>query len=270
MKKLLGIAVLVSATLSGVAQAGITNNLIDATGTFQASDLVLLVSNSADPNNFYSRDLGVTMDQLLSATDATKANGSVVTAGVSMSFAGDSILQAFLSGHATGTNTFYLVGGNPGDGTGNTTLGLERYAFVANYDASKAARPLNSNIDGIVANPYTLFSNLDASMGAASSVVSANGAGDAGAGGAVNIYWTSLTNGIAVGGAGSLYALATSGVNSSNPGNALLFGAISMNGTSGNLTFTQAAVSAVPIPAALWLLGSGLMGLAGVGRRRAV
>jgi hypothetical protein len=186
-----------------------------------------------------------------------------------MSFAGDSILQAFLSGHATGTNTFYLVGGNPGDGTGATTLGLERYAFVANYDATKIARPINSNIDGIVGSPYAFFNDLDAALGANSSGVTTVGAGDAGSGSGVNIYFSSLTNGIAVGGTGSLYALATSGGTSSNQGNALLFGSISMNGTSGNLSFTQAAISAVPVPAALWLLGSGLLGLAGVGRRRA-
>jgi hypothetical protein len=37
---------------------------------------------------------------------------------------------------------------------------------------------------------------------------------------------------------------------------------------TGAFTYTNAAVSAVPLPAALWLLGSGLFGLIGVGRRR--
>jgi hypothetical protein len=38
--------------------------------------------------------------------------------------------------------------------------------------------------------------------------------------------------------------------------------------TSGDLTYTIAGVSAVPLPAAVWLLGSGLLGLAGIGRRK--
>jgi len=37
---------------------------------------------------------------------------------------------------------------------------------------------------------------------------------------------------------------------------------------SGDVTYTIPGASAVPLPAAIWLLGSGLVGLAGVGRRR--
>jgi hypothetical protein len=39
--------------------------------------------------------------------------------------------------------------------------------------------------------------------------------------------------------------------------------------SSGTLTWNEAPIGAVPVPAAAWLLGSGLMGLVGVGRRRA-
>jgi hypothetical protein len=40
--------------------------------------------------------------------------------------------------------------------------------------------------------------------------------------------------------------------------------------TNDTLTFTgNGGTTPVPLPAAVWLLGSGLLGLAGVGRRRA-
>lgn len=39
--------------------------------------------------------------------------------------------------------------------------------------------------------------------------------------------------------------------------------------SDGTLTFNAAAPAAVPLPAAAWLFGSGLLGLVGIGRRRA-
>jgi hypothetical protein len=40
--------------------------------------------------------------------------------------------------------------------------------------------------------------------------------------------------------------------------------------TANGVTFAPEATTTVPLPAAIWLLGSGLLGLAGVGRRKAV
>jgi hypothetical protein len=85
--------------------------------------------------------------------------------------------------------------------------------------------------------------------------------------GSTNTYGAGIDqSGVAVGSSASLY---------------LLTGNQTVNGTAsyslGNVTLTDAngvatvsnAVAPVPVPAAVWLFGSGLLGLIGVGRRRA-
>ncbi len=47
-----------------------------------------------------------------------------------------------------------------------------------------------------------------------------------------------------------------------------LLGSIGIDSSTGKVTFTATGASAVPVPAAIWLFGSALMGLSGIARRR--
>jgi hypothetical protein len=57
------------------------------------------------------------------------------------------------------------------------------------------------------------------------------------------------------------------GTTTTTPSNQTLLGTFSFSGST--LTYAAAGNTAVPLPAAVWLLGSGLFGLFGIGRRRA-
>ena len=71
---------------------------------------------------------------------------------------------------------------------------------------------------------------------------------------------------------GSSLSYFTATANGDTAGDASIFSQIAGTwnlASNGTLTWNAAQVSSVPVPAAVWLLGSGLMGLVGVGRRRA-
>jgi hypothetical protein len=82
--------------------------------------------------------------------------------------------------------------------------------------------------------------------------------------------WYLAGGGTAVTGLGSSNAWNLYGVTGS--GNSTV--ELSILGTASlsasGVTFAPTATTTVPLPAAIWLLGSGLLGLAGVGRRKAV
>jgi hypothetical protein len=85
-------------------------------------------------------------------------------------------------------------------------------------------------------------------------------------------YYGAFANqaGLALTSASTLYAI--TGQTGQTNGTSFNIGSIALVGTGAamDLVFTGNGNTAVPLPAAVWLLGSGLLGLAGVGRRRAV
>jgi hypothetical protein len=76
-----------------------------------------------------------------------------------------------------------------------------------------------------------------------------------------------LSNGALIGTQQTMYIFGSNGAGSTAISNVYVGATIDMSAT-GVITVTNSGATPVPLPAAVWLLGSGLLGLFGVGRRR--
>jgi hypothetical protein len=84
---------------------------------------------------------------------------------------------------------------------------------------------------------------------------------------AANWYLNGPTNDVTGLGSAKLYGVTAVGSNSTNLLGVSVLGNVSL--TAAGLVFST-ATAPVPLPAAIWLLGSGLLGLFGIGRRKAI
>ncbi len=268
-----------------------------------ASDLVLWVqadNSSGTVLGTYAFDTGLTISSIFGTTFTSGADLATLP-GVSKTFstigAGSSeTLSAFLSTYNTGSNTiqwaleggFYTTTGSGAVNSNTATQGAAEAIFtsaLASAATPNTVSTLNNASLELLLNGYA---NTGASpptgAGSVDSLVSltANASGTTTA-----ATWSSgdlakfgiLGNGgssDAIVGVGSstetLY-----GISGNNPtshiGSAVLqsyvFGTAALS-AAGVLTLAGTSTSTVPLPGALWLLGSGLLGLFGVSRRRNV
>ena len=257
------------------------------------SDLFIAVWNPAT-NTSYVQDLGSSFD----FNDLNNSTGTFNTAGFTISSAVDGGNLSSVIG--TGTYSFSLFAGSttPSQSTFNTYLGDT--AFWSQTAGSAITQEPNSTI--FTTAMGTVAGYIDNNFGCPGGpgVGSCTSAGAQSftavdTGNAASRYWASASNPNAPGspgndfqisgfnghavGTGALqlvkYFAPTSGLdNGSDPTVASLVGA---NGTAGLFTLNDAtgvlSYSAggpvVPLPAAGWLLVSGLLGLGAVGRRKA-
>lgn len=254
------------ASMAGAANADII------TSNTQSGSLVLTAFNTST-NSYYMRDLGFTLSTFL-PTGAANSVGFIGSTIV-----GDKTPTAGLFLNAANTTNF-------GDATFSTWYGLQTPAnvkwFVSAVDTVSStvtgvsrliASSLNTDqtaSNGQVTN-YVGSANLSAFFNQAALSTTGTDAPEAwadnfGLGG----------NGLAaVGENASLFyftrtaptgSTATS-ANGGRYGNEAGFASVLL-AANGDFSYTLAPVSAVPLPAAAWLMGAGLVALGGAARRR--
>jgi len=266
--------------VSAVAAPAFADTALPSTGNGEA---VLYVRNTLN-DTVYVRGLGETLDQLLTQTQIASSgyNGTpIVESGGIATLLHDAALATFLGASPTLANFQWAVLG--GDSIFTSSTGVHNSGelrYLTTTQSTLTGTPGVTNI-GL----KSVFGNLEAvtqtpANGAINSGVVGDKKSGVGAAGQIwspnlspnpqNWFGNGLNNVSTLGQTANLYMLATNGLASGTGGQNLTqaevyqFANLTLN-SSGDLIGT-----AVPLPAAVWLFGSGLLGLAGIGRRRSV
>jgi hypothetical protein len=257
-----------AAAVAAVAFSGAANAAIVAPSSGNG-DLIIYawdtVATGANLNKAYAFDTGIKLNTLLTSPASVTFNLSANFASYFGADLAAGLVQfTAIAGDSLSANSRLVSGGTaaPVYGAGATTLN------VGNIWAEAAAGGLNPAANGFaVAGTTNEWAwNAAFAQGAALNPgLTLNGTTVSGStqGGVVGVNTLNLYSAVSVPNTVSgrvttlnlpiVSQLANLSVSLSN---------------AGVLSYTNAAVSAVPLPAALWLLGSGLFGLIGVGRRR--
>jgi hypothetical protein len=252
-----------------MALAGVAAHASIAQPSSGSSDAILFaeVVNAAGTAAVasYAGDTGVSLATLESGT----YSGTVLSSDANLAklFAadasGDTIEFAVLGGQYTGnaTSTNFKTAGNA---QFLTTTNLNSTSSLANDSTATLVKFAGLNGD---------VSTINSNSGGASSVEGASPA-TAGVWDVTNTsgtaYWDggATSNGNVIGSAENLYY-----VTAGTPAGTATKVAYTLEGTvslaSSGLTFAaNTTTTTTPLPAAVWLLGSGLLGLTGVARRK--
>jgi hypothetical protein len=252
----------IALALAGQASAAITQG-----------DLLLEVWDTTD-NVSYTRDLGITMAQFDSEIGLNTSTGTTTLASA-LTFADSDGLFASTFSNDPGANlTWNIVASNL---VGSTQASAIVSATSLGETAPNTSKP---GIGGIYQRAQGLVTDVAANATTVSgNSAYYNAAADAGGYGAGGNWGDTMggnyQQGTSATGYSSLYAFYAQGKNSGLGTAVPIFNYLTQGGgddtfsLASNGTVTFSAVSPTPLPAAAWLLGSGLLGLFGIGRRRA-
>lgn len=259
--KTLVAAVALAAVTSGANAAIVEGNAqIDG-------ELFLTVFDEAGQQS-YALDLGFTVNQM--TADSTSARSYDLTA-----------IDSNFAGFAGNTNLRYTVTGMNTE-AGSTRRGTTtQLGFMTTTSGTveqiQAAAGIRADADGVIGNIQNMALNSNASAGPAYN----------GTNGGINLsnvaligeigYYGDASWGDTIGNRGivasntvdnamTMYTVRQDGNDNTVPFLIDALGSWLLTST-GQLTYTNAP-SAVPVPAAVWLFGSGLIGLAGIARRK--
>jgi hypothetical protein len=253
-----------------------------ATPSTGDGELVLFVRDGSNESRVYARGLGITLNQLLTGAqvvaDPTKtdpgnnvADTDTLTFSLPSAIGPDANLSQFLS---TGSNFVWTImaGDNLG---GQATEGNRRYVTTTQFDFTTTPSTLTNlqigtgaynGLDGMLVQ---LNGTLGGAVGSGDSTQSDGlwGQSNQSYTAATNWFGAGPVNDNAIGSSAHMYLIAT-GLGG-QLGLARVYKGVDFTlSADGTLSSASVGVPQVPVPAAVWLLGSALVGLAGIRRRK--
>ncbi|MBL0726182.1 VPLPA-CTERM sorting domain-containing protein [Piscinibacter sp. HJYY11] len=264
---------MIAAAVAMVSAAGANAALVDAS---TGNGSVALLAVNVSTGDYYIRDLGFLLNDFLPSSITTRPGDGAVTgtrtpeAGLLLNSSNTAnFSDASFSSWVGGQNAAdirWLVTGS--DSTANSGAQSVRRALVSSINPAETAT--NGNIDGYTASGAAgglsaFFGSATLSMtgtGAPSNFTSNFGLGADGLASldqAASLFYFART---------TYTGSTTVQAERTQYGNSAGFASITLE-SDGDVVYALApAVSAVPVPAAVWLLGSGLFGLGAMARRR--
>jgi len=230
----------------------------------------------------YADVLTQTVNGYFSVTQATvpaPTNGIVNVLNGDTNFSvplgGDSVLTSFLAAAGSDPLSYGIIGGaySGALGSGQRPTGKVRVVATSQVQSTVLGNLQSQIVNATPSGLNVDVNSLNLNLGAANSTnqgvfgtsVSASGTN-------LNLYNGGLDmvglTGVTPGSAVTLYGVTGNGT-AGGATTAFSLGTAVFSLANDTLTFTGNGAAPVPLPAAVWLLGSGLLGLAGVGRRRA-
>jgi hypothetical protein len=266
--------ILVKTAVAAALALGATSAFALGVPNTDSSDLILVVENLTT-NATYALDTGISIDSILPTGSLVKGTSlGTSIPGLSETINASPALQAFLAANpAAGDGWTVEAGQFNGGGTASSTngnsnaLGAAKMIFTSNLGTAANGVVSGLNLTNLVAFENGINNDLNTGglLNALTTGTETTGSGLY-PGPAQQKYGLIGAPDMSVLGGTAQQLFGFTGSASAGVLTSYILGTATLD-ASGNLTFAT-NVSAVPLPAAVWLFGSGLMGLVGVSRRR--
>jgi hypothetical protein len=239
-----------------------------------SSDLILVVENLTTQAT-YALDTGILINNVLPTASVTAGTilGTSIP-GLSQTITPTAALTSFLASNPASGDSWTIEAGQYNGGGVNTAtasnihvIGAAKAIFTSNLGTQNNGVVQGFNLNALVnyENGINNDLNTGASLNPLLTGTEVTGTGLYGTNAQQKYQLIGAPDMSTVGTAAQLFGF--TGNNTSGTLNSYVMGSAIL-GTDGTLTFSANPTSAVPLPAAVWLFGSGLMGLVGVSRRR--